>query len=231
VSISHRIFERQLGHVVWLIALLAALYGLSRLDGFSDGELWGIGTITWAWLAASVPIVHQVYVWFCWRTELHAGLLSSWFGKAAFPIYAALFSVLILSRAVLIAILSVSNRGTAAGEPRFMQGLALLVLLPALYTMVSVGRYFGFRRAFGIDHFDPAYRDMPLVREGMFRYSQNAMYDFGFLLLWVPALYFQSLAALAVVGFSHLYIWVHYEFTEKPDMRRIYGSPGESPDV
>jgi hypothetical protein len=223
MSSSRLIFERQLGHVVWLIALLAALFGLSRLDRFFDGELWGIPTVTWVWASVVVPIVHQVYVWFCWRAELHAGLLGRWFGRAAFPLYAVIFSGLILARPVLITCLAVSNRGTAPGDPGFMRGLALLLTLLALYALYSVARYFGFKRAFGIDHFDPAYRDLPLVREGMFRYSQNAMYDFAFLLIWVPPLYYQSLAGLSVAGFSHLYIWVHYEFTEKPDMQRIYG--------
>ena len=30
-------------------------------------------------------------------------------------------------------------------------------------------------------------------------------------------------AALVVAMFSHLYIWVHYICTERPDMRLIYG--------
>ena len=91
------------------------------------------------------------------------------------------------------------------------------------YLIYSVKRYFGFKRAYGIDHFDDAYRSLPLVREGIFRFSPNAMYDFGFLLLWVPGLVTQSLAALAVALFSHLYIWVHYACTERADMNRIYG--------
>ena len=49
------------------------------------------------------------------------------------------------------------------------------------------------------------------------------MYVFGFAILWVPALLFQSVAALIVAAFSHAYIWVHYYCTERPDMRRIYG--------
>jgi hypothetical protein len=49
------------------------------------------------------------------------------------------------------------------------------------------------------------------------------MYTFAFLLLWLPGCYFRSTAALCVALFSHLYIWVHYFCTEKPDMVRIYG--------
>ena len=101
--------------------------------------------------------------------------------------------------------------------------LALVALVPAIYLFYSVKRYFGFRRAFGIDHFDESYRSLPFVRKGIFRFTRNGMYVYGFLLLWVPGFWFASLAALSVALFNHLYIWVHYFATELPDMKRIYG--------
>ena len=61
------------------------------------------------------------------------------------------------------------------------------------------------------------------MRNGIFRLTRNGMYVYGFLLLWASALWFASLAALAVALFNHLYIWVHYFATERPDMVRIYG--------
>ena len=64
---------------------------------------------------------------------------------------------------------------------------------------------------------------MPFERRGIFRFSSNAMYVFGFLLLWVPGLWWNSSAALVVALFNHVYIWVHYFATELPDIRRIYG--------
>jgi hypothetical protein len=51
------------------------------------------------------------------------------------------------------------------------------------------------------------------------------MYKFGFLILWSIALVFLSKAALLAAAFNHLYIWVHFYFTELPDIRRIYGVP------
>jgi hypothetical protein len=88
-----------------------------------------------------------------------------------------------------------------------------------------VGKYFGLKRALGIDHFDPAYRKIPFIRQGIFKYTSNGMYKFAFLLLWAVGLLFLSEAALLVAAFSHLYIWVHYYCTELPDIRRIYDSP------
>ena len=49
------------------------------------------------------------------------------------------------------------------------------------------------------------------------------MYKFVFLLLWIPGILFQSKAALIAALFQHIYIWIHYYFTELPDMKFIYG--------
>ena len=89
--------------------------------------------------------------------------------------------------------------------------------------LISVKRYFGFKRAFGVDHFDPSYRSVPFVKKGIFRFTGNGMYTFGFFLLWIPGLWYASISALCVALFNHLYIWVHYYSTELPDIKRIYG--------
>jgi len=96
-------------------------------------------------------------------------------------------------------------------------------MIPAVYAGYSVGRYFGIDRALGGDHFRQRYREMPMVHEGAFAWSSNAMYAFVFLGLWGIALITGSQAALAAALFQHAYIWVHYYCTEEPDMKLIYG--------
>ena len=81
---------------------------------------------------------------------------------------------------------------STTGNPWFLNTLGMILAVPAVYLAYSVRRYFGFKRAFGIDHFDPSYRSRPFVREGIFRFSSNAMYDFGFLWLWLPGLFLQT---------------------------------------
>lgn len=223
MSQAQLIFERQWLHALLLAALLAGLEVFSGFAGVRTGQLWGVGTPRWFWLATGVAVVHQVYVWFCWRTQLHASWLTRTFGTLGFPVYAAGFAVLGSTRVVLVFLLAVSNRDTLRVNPSAIKLLALIAAIPATYLSYSVLRYFGVKRAFGIDHFDDSYRSLPLVRKGIFRFTRNAMYAFGFLLLWVPALWFASLAALGVALFNHLYIWVHYCATELPDMRRICG--------
>ena len=120
-------------------------------------------------------------------------------------------------------------KGDCPGDhlvPLSKQALAHLrkLHLPGLYAMYSVRRYFGMSRAAGGDHFDQSFRDMPMVKEGIFRFTNNGMYLYAFLLFWAIAVGFGSTAALVVAAFSHAYIWVHFYATEKPDMAYLYGS-------
>ena len=110
------------------------------------------------------------------------------------------------------------------GNATLFKVLAVAAAVPVVYLLYSVARFFGFKRAYGIDHFDPSYRSRPLVRQGIFRLTGNAMYTFGFLLLYIPGLWLASRPAIVAAVFNHLYIWVHYLTVEKPDLRRIYGS-------
>ncbi len=219
------IFERQWLHALALVALLVGAWFLARsCPCFHRGEVWGISTWTWFWIAIEVPIVHQVFVALFWRVQLHTDLVPRLFGRRGFAAYATVFTVLILARAVVVTILAVSSEGSLVGDPVVFKILALAAAIPAFYLFYSVARYFGFKRAYGFDHFDPSYRLLPLVREGIFRLTGNAMYTFGFLLLYIPGLWLASRPAILAAVFNHIYIWVHYFTVEKPDMRRIYGS-------
>jgi protein-S-isoprenylcysteine O-methyltransferase Ste14 len=217
------LLEGQGLHLAALVILLGAWAWLSSWPGLAHGHWLGVSTGGWLEAALGLAVAHQVYVWLCWRLELHGGGWSRILGVRAFPIYAAGFALLGIARALVVFPLAYANRGTLADESAALRLLALLLLLPALYLFYSVKRYFTFRRALGIDHFDPAGRTLPLERRGIFRLTRNGMYVFGFLLLWVPALWWASQAALFAAAFNHLYIWVHYFATERPDMRRLYG--------
>lgn len=219
-----RIFSHQLAHLLWLAGLLSGVWLASHLPGFWDGLLFGWPTSIWVYASIGVAIGHQVFVWACWRAELHAQGLTRSLGRSAFNVYATTFSILILARPVLITGLAISNAGTLPLNQSIAVGLSVILGIPVIYLIYSVRRYFGFRRAFGIDHFDSSFRGLPMVRQGIFKFSRNAMYVYGFLLLWIPGIYFRSIAAIIVALFSHIYIWVHYFVTEKPDMQTIYGS-------
>ena len=216
------IFHRQLLHGALLALLLVLVALASRLPGVTEGELWGGSARAWFWVAIMTAVAHQVYVWLAWRLELHAQAFTRLLPRAGFRVFKAVFAVLGLSR-LMVFPLAVANRGTVSLPWLLQWGLAVAFVFLSGYLFYSVFRYFGTDRAAGADHFHPEARTWPLVKQGIFRYSSNGMYVFGFLLLWVPGLVFESSGALVVAAFHHTYIWIHYHCTEKPDMRLIYG--------
>ncbi|MCG7522735.1 phosphatidylethanolamine N-methyltransferase family protein [Ruegeria sp. Ofav3-42] len=173
------------------------------------------------WIAVSFPVMHQVWVWLAWRYELHSSTVSKWIG---FGGYLVAFFLLFSGRFLSLAWLAFLDRGSLKLTLVSHVLLTLILLMPGVYAMYSVRRYFGMARAAGGDHFDHRFRDMPLVNKGIFRFTDNGMYLYAFLLFWAIAIGLNSAAALSVAAFSHAYIWVHFYATEKPDMDYLYGS-------
>ena len=128
---------------------------------------------------------------------------------------------------VVIILLAIANQDTFQLNHGIARSIASLLLIVSIYTFYSVIRYFGMDRAAGLDHFDLEVRELPFVREGIFKYTGNAMYSFAFLIIYYPGLIALSKAALLAAAFSHIYIWVHYYTTEQPDIKRMYGGLGE----
>ncbi len=227
-----KIFENQLLHLVSLILLLAMVNSIVRAyPEMLEGSLLGLETLTWFLLALAFPVMHQVYVWLFWRLELYYSALSRLLGQYAFPLFKAGFAILISGRLVFITLLAIANAGSLNIPVSVSWFLAVLLSIPALWLVYSVFRYFGMDRAFGKDHFDPEIARLPFVKQGIFKYSPNAMYVFGFAGLWVPGLIFMSSGALAVALFNHIYIWVHFYCTELPDIKKIYSeNPERNPE-
>ena len=211
-------------HLFFSAFLLAGIYYWIQQDSaLLKGELFGISSSVWLVLALAAPLLHQLYVLMIWRLELYGHRISARYGPKGFKLYKVGFTILILSRVVTIVLLAFSNKNTLPLDPDLAYALAGLLFVPGAYTMYSVKKYFGMDRAFGIDHFEPEkYRTEPFVRGGIFKYTSNGMYIYGFLLLYVPGLLLLSKAAMMVALFNHLSIWVHYYFTELPDIKKIY---------
>lgn len=220
-------FQKQGQHLLLLIVLLLGVYFLATGDVLS-GQLWGISTETWLWIAVAIPVLHQIVVALLWRSQLYQDKMTEWFGDRAFSVFKVIFTILFIGRPVSLILLGISNANTLDLNPLLAYALAVFLFIPFAYTMYSVFHYFGIDRAYGEDHFRPAaYRGKPFVKQGMFKYTDNAMYKFGFLILWAIALVFLSKAALLAAAFNHLYIWVHFYFTELPDIKHIYGGPAK----
>jgi len=225
MNATHKIFEHQIWHLLSLIILIIGikLYLLSNPEVLY-GSLWNVSTETWFWLAIIIPVVHQIYVWLVWRFELYKRTFTKRFGlKRSFNIYAIGFSLLFVGRLIAIIILSISNKGTLLLNPVLAYLIAALITPLVVYLFYSVRKHFTIERAYGIDHFDKNYCE-PYVKRGIFKYTDNGMYVFGLMVLYLPGLLLLSEAALLAALFNHVYIWVHYYFTERPDMVEIYDS-------
>jgi protein-S-isoprenylcysteine O-methyltransferase Ste14 len=214
-------FRRQGVHLLYLVALLPVAWGLAA-PVLGDGAWLGLTDTSWYALSLGVAVVHQTFIWIAWRAQLGWKVFTRMFGNADFTVYSAVFFPLLVLRVVVVAGASAANAGTLRLPAGLALGLGVLLSLPALYTGWSVGRYFGFARAAGGDHFRRRFREMPLVREGAFAWTPNAMYTFAFLGLWSIALITRSHAGLVAALFQHAYIWVHYLCTEEPDMEVLY---------
>ena len=127
-----------------------------------------------------------------------------------------MFFTLFVGRFVTLCALCLADQNTLSFPVELRLFLALPILCLAGYTMYSIKRFFGFARAAGIDHFDSEYRNRPLVREGVFRWTSNAMYVFAIQSLWLFGILAASKLALVAAAFQAIYIWVHYYGTENP---------------
>jgi protein-S-isoprenylcysteine O-methyltransferase Ste14 len=226
---GENMWEKQGWHAFWLLLLLTLVATIVH-SWHLQCEFGGWPLYTWFIVTLATPVLHQFYVWFCWRAELHFRFISRALGyPRGFLWYSAGFAILGLARFVTLLGLGLADYGSLPLAPAVSSVIGLILFVPAFLLFHSVHYYFGFLRAFGRDHFDKASRTQPLVRRGMFRLSPNAMYVFGFLVFWAMAFLLSSKAALLAAGFNHAYIWVHYFTTERPDMRRIYPAQRISP--
>ncbi len=215
-------FRRQQWHLAALLILVPLAWAFAA-KGLNTGTWLGIQDTVWFWLAIGVAIGHQLVVWVVWRSQLGWSVFTNLFGRYDLLAWGLIFMPLLMARPILVVGLAIANRGSLDLPLPLSVGLGLVLLVPAVYTLWSVARYFGIPRAIGGDHFRPHYRTMPLVRQGAFAWSGNAMYAFAFLGLWSIALLIGSQAALGVALFQHAYIWVHFYCTEAPDMDFLYG--------
>ncbi len=206
-------WQGQLLHIGSLIALLIVVTLAWNLLGKPHSLAF--------WIALAFPVLHQVWVWLAWRIELKASTISRLIGFAG---YLTVFFLLFGGRFLSLAWLAMLDQGSLGLAPTLLILLTVILLIPGLYAMYSVRRFFGMSRAAGGDHFDRKFREMPLVKEGIFRFTDNGMYLYAFMLFWAIAIGFNSASALVVAAFSHAYIWVHFYATEKPDMKYLYGS-------
>jgi len=212
-------FKHQIWHLGGIIVLFYISVQFVDLESNTNSFL-EVGVLGWFMIAMSIPVIHQVYVWICWRSELCWKLISNTIG---FKGYVILFFILIISRLSAI-VLCFIDYGSLYQPGWLAWILGLILFIPGAYTMYSVKKYFGFLRAAGADHFDPKYRDLPFENRGIFRWTPNAMYVFAIGIPFSFAVATGSQSMFVVAIYTYISIWLHYFCTEKPDIVEIYSN-------
>ena len=212
-------FKRQIWHIGGTIVLFFIGTQIVDLDNNSSTFL-GISALSWFMIAMTIPLVHQVYVWLCWRSELCWKSISNSIG---FKGYLIVFFILIISRFSAV-ILCFVDYGSLYKPGWLAWIISIIIFIPGVYTMYSVKQYFGFIRAAGADHFDLKYKNMPFEKRGIFKWSSNAMYMFGLSIPFAFAISTGSESMFIVSVYSYISIWLHYFCTEKEDFKIIYGN-------
>ena len=210
-------------HQIWHFGgtILLFYIGVQMVDlEVNTNAFLGISALNWFMIAMSVPLIHQAYVWICWRSELCWQSISNTIG---FKGYIIIFFTLIISRLSAI-ILCFVDYGSLYKPGLLAWILSIILFIPGVYTMYSVKKYFGFLRAAGADHFDPKYKDMPFEKRGIFKWSPNAMYVFAIGIPFAFAVATGSQSMFVVAIYTYISIWLHYFCTEKEDFKVIYGN-------
>ena len=212
-------FKHQIWHLGGTIILFYIGIKFADLQNNTNTFI-NLSALGWFMIAMTIPLIHQTYVWVCWRSELCWKSISNTIG---FKGYIIIFFVLIISRLSAI-VLCVVDYGSLYVPGWFAWSLAVIIFIPGIYTMYSVKKYFGFLRAAGADHFDLKYRNMPFEKRGIFKWAPNAMYVFGIGIPFGFAIATGSQSMFVVSIYTYISIWLHYFCTEKEDFKIIYGN-------
>ena len=215
----HFFFKNQIWHIGGLILLF--YIGCQIVDFENNSNVFlGISVKNWFLFSMMTPLIHQSYVWLCWRSELCWKIISRTIG---FKVYVIIFFIL--------AILRLSSIGLCFADygswftPGWMAWIvAILIFVPFVYTIYSIKKYFGFLRATGKDHFDPSYKNIPFEKRGIFKWSSNAMYTFAVAVFFGFAISAGSKAMFVFAAYTYIGTWLHYFCTEKEDFKIIYGN-------
>jgi len=212
-------FKHQIWHIGGLIVLFYV--GLQMVDfGTVSNVFLGVSAKNWFFFSMITPLLHQSYVWLCWRSELCWKTISRTIG---FKAYAVIFIMIMILRLSGIG-LCFSDYGSWFTPGWIAWSVSVLIFVPFIYTIYSIKKYFGFMRATGIDHFDPNYKNIPFEKRGIFKWSSNAMYTFAIPVFFGFAISVGSKAMFVFAAYSFIGAWLHYFCTEKEDFKVIYGN-------
>ena len=195
----NKLFKYQGIHLLAYIIIGLSIYYITLKNPSGQGEFWKLSTFDWIIFSWIFVAMHQGWVLLFWRLELYFGKISSWMGKSGFVIFRIGFIIFASLRLLSLLPISISSSNTLF-LPFYIRILLIILTTPLiLWVIYSIIRYFSITRLFGADHFDPMYREKSLEIRGIFKYIPNSMYTILLLIIYHPALLFDSFHGLYVV--------------------------------
>jgi len=212
-------FKYQILHIGGLIVLYYV--ALQMVDFETDSNVFlGISAKSWFLFAMMTPLLHQGYVWLCWRSELCWKTISQTIGFKSYAVIMIIIGILRLSGIGL----SFADYGSWFTPGWIAWTISVLIFILFIYTIYSIKKYFGFMRATGVEHLDPSYKDKPFERRGIFKWTPNAMYTIAIAILLGFAISAGSKAMFEIADYTYIGVWLHYFCTEKEDFKVIYNN-------
>ena len=117
--------------------LLGACAWAAQLPNVRQGSLWGLTAIDWYWIAILTAVLHQIYVWLCWRTELNEKGLTRVLGGHAFQAFAVGFALIGLSRVLTVFVLAFANQDSLTFDPLWIRSRPALRSAPLSRTRAA----------------------------------------------------------------------------------------------
>ena len=124
-------------HQIWHIGGLIVLYyvALQMVDFETDSNVFlGISAKNWFLFSMMTPLLHQGYVWLCWRSELCWQTISRTIG---FKAYVLIFFIIAILRLFSVG-LCFADYGTWFTPGWIVWSISVLIFIPFIYTLYSI---------------------------------------------------------------------------------------------
>ena len=125
-------FKNQIWHLGGTIVFFYIGFQFVDLSSNTNTFL-GINAFEWFFVAMTIPLVHQTYVWICWRSELCWKSISNTIG---FKGYVIIFFILIVSRLTAI-VLCFVDYGSLYKPELFAWIFSIILFVPGAIQYIQ----------------------------------------------------------------------------------------------
>ncbi len=219
------IFEKQDWHFALLALLVVSVNAIMVLYPLSfTGVFWGLSTGTWLWIGVFTAILHQIYIMLIWRIQLETRWLTTNLPRLGFIAYLIDYTLMLAARTGAIILVAAANREVIFIPDSFRWVGSIILGIVFTWLTYSVTKSSSYKDLAGAVFFESKDPNHCGIQKNISAVVPGAVYIFGPLSFYIPGLVLASPASLLLALFNHIYIWIHYCYTEAPSLKRVYSS-------